>query len=146
MGTQATASCLITMQQITPPITVTQSDFHDLVGATCGQLSRNYSPYTYRRPSSAAQPLAATVTDWLTHTGLERNLHKCAVHRHLHLCMYMHVKCLRCSYMRECCQILHKCPLHPKNKPIRIWWSDVKRQGRCDILNKSWVITQEFIR
>lgn len=63
----ATQSCLITMRWITLPITATQSDFHDLVGAACSQLSRNYSPCTYRKPSSAAQPLAVVLMDWQTH-------------------------------------------------------------------------------
>lgn len=61
----ATVSCLITMRRIAPPITVTQSDFHDPVGAACSQLSRNYSPCMYRKPSSAAQPFGSHI-DGLT--------------------------------------------------------------------------------
>lgn len=81
----ATQCCLITMRWITLPITATQSDFHDPVGAACSRLSRNYSPRTYRKPSSAAQPLAVTLMDWQTrvhewtHTLTWRgNLHKYA--------------------------------------------------------------------
>ena len=45
----AKASSLITIQWLTLPIMATQSDFHDLVGAACSQLSRNYSPCMYRK-------------------------------------------------------------------------------------------------
>lgn len=99
----ATQSCLITMRWITLPITATQSDFHDPVGAACSQLSRNYSPCTYRKPSSAAQPVAVTLVDWQTHIHewthtltWKGNLHKYAVRviqRHLYVCMYIHVRC-----------------------------------------------------
>lgn len=65
-----TLRCLITMHRLTLPITATQSDFHDPVGAACSQLSRNYSPCMYRKPSSAAQPLAAAIMDWQSLTRM----------------------------------------------------------------------------
>ena len=52
-------SSLITMRRVALPITVTQSDFQDLMGSACSKLSRNYSPHAYTLSSSALPPAAA---------------------------------------------------------------------------------------
>lgn len=92
--------CLITMRRITLPITATQSDFHDPVGAACIPLSRNYSPCMYRKPSSAAaaaQLLAVTLMNPRTHAHWRHNelhLMMCVMQRHRHVWNWFDVNVL----------------------------------------------------
>ena len=72
----AKASSLITIQWLTLPIMATQSDFHDLVGAACSQLSRNYSPCMYRKVLISSTTFGSH-TDGLTEWPGEK-ICKCA--------------------------------------------------------------------
>lgn len=98
--------CLITMRRITPPITATQSDFHDPMGAACSQLSRNYSPCLYRKPSSEAQPfdshndrLADMHTHELTHwPGGRFGTSTLYVQNSIYVCIYVQMKCFKRAF------------------------------------------------
>lgn len=50
-----------------------------------------------------------------------------------------------CSILVNTVSHLLKGSLRPKDKLIGVWWSDVKGQGRCDLFNKVFVLTQKFI-